>query len=633
MGNRPVSVAFPEERAAPGGDGDIFPKGEPPLGFEGHVAPFLAKYCLECHGAAKARGGLDLEKLTGAAGVLEDRATWEEVARRIEAREMPPRQKQQPAPEEIENVVKWVRAELVRADREARRDPGRVTIRRLNRTEYAATIRDLLGVEYDAREEFPSDEVGYGFDNIGDVLSLSPLLLERYMAAAETISAEAMKPGSEPSRRILGLAPGAPRATAEPEEARLRRILENLASRAFRRPVAPEEVDRLASLARVAEKDGLEEEVRLALQGMLVSPHFLYRVELDPAPDDPEAVHPVTDFELASRLSYFLWSSLPDDELFARARAGVLTSREELVRQALRMLLSPKSKALVENFAAQWLQIRRLETSTPSPALFPGFDESLRDAMLRETELLFETILREDRSLVELLDADFTFLNERLARHYGIPDVRGEEFRRVALPPGPRRGILGHASILTSTSNPTRTSPVKRGKWVLEVLLGAPPPPPPPNVPDLVEGPEAVRSGTLRQRMEQHRADPNCSTCHARMDPIGFGLENFDAVGAWREKEGQFTIDASGELPGGSKFRGPQELRGILGAQKDAFRRALAERLLMYALGRGLEPHDRPAVDGIVKSLADQGDKPSALVIAIVSSDPFRLRRGDRGKP
>lgn len=597
------------------------------------VFPFIDKHCLDCHNEEKARGDFSLETYESTADVVGDPEVWELVAERLKAREMPPRRRPQPSPAEIDRVAGWIRRELARARDEGPVDPGRVTIRRLNRTEYSNTVRDLLGVGFDAREEFPSDDVGYGFDNIGDVLSLPPILLEKYLAAAERIAAEALKPGSESRKRLLVCDP-----PAEAEKGRIdacaRKVLRRLATRAYRRPVRSQEVDRLVELVRLVRADGgkFDDGIRLALEAVLVSPHFLFRVELDPEPEDPGRIRELSDFELATRLSYFLWSSMPDGKLFALARRKALRKPEVLEEQVKRMLKDPKSLELVRNFGDQWLQVRRIETVAPDPERFPAFDEELRAAMLEETERFFETVMREDRSILEFLEADYAILNERLARHYGIEGVEGPEFRRVELGEGARGGVLTQASVLTATSNPTRTSPVKRGKWVLEVLLGKPPPPPPPDVPELSENPEVVLSGTLRERMEQHRADPSCATCHEGMDPLGFGLENFDPVGAWREKDGEFPIDASGELPDGRTFDGPGELKKILLEQKEAFRRAFVESLLTYALGRGLESYDRRAVAGIVKKLEESGDRFSALVLEIVRSDPFLKRRGDRGE-
>ncbi|MEW6161657.1 MAG: DUF1592 domain-containing protein, partial [Verrucomicrobiota bacterium] len=398
-------------------------------------------------------------------------------------------------------------------------------------------------------------------------------------------------PVPETHRRIFTRQPG-PNNQAEVA----REIIGNFARRAFRRPVASRELDRLMQLFQAADGQGetFEQSVKVALTAVLVSPHFLFRGELQPEPDNPKAVHEINEFALASRLSYFLWSTMPDEELFALAEKKAL--RKNLATQVKRMLRHPKSRALVDNFAAQWLQIGNLALAAPDKELFPQFDDSLRAAMQKETELFFEHVVREDLSVLTFLDSDFTFANELLARHYGLSGVSGPDFQRVSLKGTPRGGLLTHGSILTITSNPTRTSPVKRGKWILETILGTPPPPPPPDVPELKEGKELT--GTLRQRMEQHRDNPLCASCHARMDPIGFGFENFDAVGVWRELDGGAPIDPAGQLVSGERFQGPAELRKILlQAKRDEFVRSLSEKMLTYALGRGLEYYDKCAVD------------------------------------
>ena len=407
----------------------------------------------------------------------------------------------------------------------------------------------------------------------------------------------------------------------------LREILDRLATRAYRRPATAEDVTRLMRMVEVAKRDGerVEDGLRLALQAILISPHFLFRVELDPA--NSNGTHFLDDYELASRLSYFLWSSMPDDELFDAVKTGKLRAPGGVEAQAARMLRDPRSHALTKHFAGQWLQLRNLKNIAPDKGMFPAFDEPLRAAMRQETERYFESIVKEDRSILEFLDSDYTFVNDRLAKHYGLPESGNGDFRRVKLPDGRRGGLMGQASILSVTSNPTRTSPVKRGKWVLEQLLGTPPPPPPPGVPDLKDEHGAQLTGTLRQRMEQHRANPNCATCHAKMDPLGFGLENFDAVGAWREKDGPFPIDPSGKLPNGRAFDGPKGLREILRGKDKEFTRCLSEKLLTYALGRGLEEPDRCAVDKIAEGVATDGHKFSRLVAEIVRSDPFRKRK------
>ena len=348
-------------------------------------------------------------------------------------------------------------------------------------------------------------------------------------------------------------------------------------------------------------------------------------MELDRPGDGSDGVRALRDFELASRLSYFLWSSMPDEDLFASAREQRLKSGDQLASQVNRMLLDPKSSAMVESFAVQWLQLRKLGLMTPDADLFEQFTPELLDDMRRETELFFEAVMREDRPITDFLDADFTFLNERLAKHYGIDNVTGNEFRRVNVSRSTRGGLLTQASVLTLTSNPTRTSPVKRGKWVLENLLGAPPPPPPPGVPELAENGEQL-TGTMRQRLEQHRASSACSVCHNQIDPLGFGLENYDAIGRWRDHDGDGKIDASGVLPDGRSFEGPAGLKQLLVAQRDDFAKAFAEKLLTYALGRGLSRSDRVAVDEIVAKAKENDYKFKSFVLAVVESSPFLNR-------
>jgi hypothetical protein len=408
------------------------------------------------------------------------------------------------------------------------------------------------------------------------------------------------------------------------------RVLTNFARRAFRRPVKTEEIERLLKLFDLATTQGepYEQAIRLPMKAVLVSPHFLYRIEEDPK--DPNDVRTLNDFELATRLSYFLWSSMPDDELFQLAEKGELRKPGMLESQVKRMLKSPKAKALSENFASQWLQLRMLKTLTPDKGYFPNWDDNLKESMAREAELFFEYIVQNDRSILEFLDADYTFLNGRLARHYGVDDVAGLEFQKVKLPDGRRGGVIMMASTLTVTSNPTRTSPVKRGKWILENILGTPPPPPAPDVPELP--PTGELKGTLRQQMEQHRENASCAVCHAKLDPLGFGLENFDGIGGWRTKDNKQAIDSSGILPGGERFSGPAELRKVLVGKADMFRRCFAEKLLTFGLGRGLEYYDKCALDEITAAAKTNGDSFSALVLAIVKSDPFQKRKGKRSE-
>ncbi|HEY6169692.1 MAG TPA: DUF1592 domain-containing protein [Verrucomicrobiae bacterium] len=736
--------------------------------YEKEIKPVLAKYCYGCHGDEKKKADLSLADYKDAASVGKDRKTWEKILDNIRGREMPPDGKPQPTQAQRDLITAWIDAEVFKVDCN-NPDPGRVTIRRLNRAEYNRTIRDLVGVKFQPADDFPSDDSGYGFDNIGDVLSMPPVLLEKYLAAAEKILDAAMLSDTRPQRRstktegraleskgssyILGaglrvvsrtgeafhrfaadkpgeyvfrvatstrqvgpepakmdirldgrslkstvvtgtadaayttevkaqltagehrisffllnpftgpvdkkgkkpersfaiesveiLTPPVPVALPEThqrifapgdgitdKQERANAIIKVFAQRAFRRPVKDAEVKRLAGFVTLAEQQGesFEKGIKVALQAVLVSPHFLFRGELQPEPNNPKSVHPVNEYALASRLSYFLWSSLPDEELSAEAANGTL--RKNIDTQVRRMLKDPKAEALVENFAGQWLQLRNLKLMAPDPKEFPRFDEKLRAAMERESEMYFEHIMREDRNILEFLDSDYTFVNARLARHYGIEGVDGDEFVRVKLPDSRRGGVLTHASVLALTSNPTRTSPVKRGKWVLENLLGTPPPPPPPEVPDLDKpGNGKVLTGTLRKRMEQHREDPNCATCHARMDPIGFGLENFDGIGAWRTQDGKAPIEPGGKLVSGESFSGPADLRTILLQRKSGdFVHCLAEKMLTYALGRGLEYYDKCAVEQIAKGVTTKGYKFSVLISEVVKSAPFQMRRGE----
>lgn len=590
------------------------------------LRPLFKDYCLKCHAGAKAEADLALDRFPATALAPADRDTWERVARMLQAHEMPPEGQAKPPEDRRQAVIAWLNDGLNKLENRGPADPGRVTLRRLNRVEYANTVRDLLGVEFYAADDFPADDVGYGFDNIGDVLTLSPLLLEKYLDAAEKISRQVAADDAA-RRRIAAPAEGQKMPSADAAK----KILRALVSRAYRRPATDEEVGRLVGLVTMAEKEGqsFEDGLRLALEAILVSPQFLFRVEPEPGPGDKDGIRVLGEYELATRISYFLWSSMPDEALFDAARQGQL--RTNLEAQVRRMLTDAKSRALVENFGDQWLQLRNLEAVSPDKKLFSAFDDDLRKDMLTEARRFLEAIQREDRSLLDLLDADFTFVNARLARHYGIPGVEGDDFRRVSLAGTPRGGVMTMAGVLTVTSNPTRTSPVKRGRWVLDNILAQPPGDPPPGVPKLPEDRQSRLSASLRQRMEQHRADPNCAVCHATMDALGFALENFDAVGGWRTKDGAFDIDASGKLPDGTSFNGAAELRAVLSKnRKEQFVHAIVEKLLTYALGRGLERSDRATVDQIVRALAAQDYRYSAAILEIIKSDPFQKRRGER---
>jgi hypothetical protein len=442
-------------------------------------------------------------------------------------------------------------------------------------------------------------------------------------------------PGDTPTRRaIFTCHPDRDGLSDTDEDACARDILSSLARRAYRRPLESADLDALMEFYRMGREEtssGFDAGVQLALERLLISPDFLFRIERDPVGGDPGAVYTLSDLELASRLSFFLWSSLPDDELLDVAERGTLTDPTVLESQTRRMLADPRSTALVRNFVGQWLYLRNLSGVVPDALAFPEFDENLREAFRRETELFVESLIREDHGVLDLLGTDYTFVNERLAAHYGIPNVYGTRFRRVALDAEQaerRGGILGHGSLLTATSYPNRTSPVLRGKWVLTNILGMPPPPPPADVPDLPERGEDGRAATVRDRLQRHRESPACSVCHAPMDPLGLALENYDAVGKWRQTgEGDLPIDASGQLPDGTAFHGPQGLRTLLLERRDQFVGTVTEKLLSYAIGRGPEYFDRTTVRTITREAAATDYRWSSIIVGIVKSVPFTMRR------
>jgi hypothetical protein len=604
------------------------------------VVPFLAKHCYACHGNGKSRGDVTLDGLATENDLRKDRAVWDTVLKAVRNGEMPPKEKPRPNGGDAERFVRSLDTILVRVDCGGPPNPGRVTVRRLNRTEYQNTIRDLLYVpEFTVGDELPPDDIGYGFDNIGDVLSLSPALLERYLKAAEHAIAVTDKTARQSKARggmvePLKLFEDVQTIPLEFNnyQQRARLVLESFVPRAYRRPAQPAEIDRLMefvrfSLAHEGESFDRPRATYAAMRAVLVSPHFLFRVERDP----PAGGEPVliSEYELATRLSYFLWSTMPDDELFALADQGKL--RANLEGQVRRMLMSPKARALTDNFAPQWLKLRGLKTFTPDPAVYPGFDEKLRQAMAEETARFFENVVAEDRPITDFLDADYTFVNDVLAKHYGIEGVTGQEFRKVRLDPERRGGVLTQASVLTTTSTPVRTSPVKRGVWVLDVLFNTPPAPPPPNTPELEAEGKKV-NGSLRQVMQKHRESPQCAGCHSKFDPMGLALENFDALGRWRSDDGAAPVETSGVLNDGQSFKNGREFRAVLMSRKADFRRGLTEKLLTYALGRGLEFPDRCAVDTVCNATATSDDKFSSLVLAIARSLPFQNRSGPQEK-
>jgi hypothetical protein len=594
--------------------------------FETKVKPLFGKYCYKCHGPQlKPKADLNLLKFQSAQALRESRKISKEILVKIHTREMPPPDFQpQPEPAERERMTRWVDDAINKLDASGPRLAGRVVWRRLNRVEYRNTVRDLLGVDFDPRD-FPSDDVGYGFDNIGDVLSMPPLLVEKYVAAAKKIADLAV---AGPKKDALIFTVKAD--PAKPKREAAKAILGPLLLRAFRRPPAPEELERWTKLYEQGEKfdAAFEGAMKLPLRAILISPFFLFRVENESAIGDATGAYPISDWEFASRLSYFLWSSMPDDELLELAKKGSLRNPKVLDPQIARMIKDPRARELAENFATQWLQIRRLEEVKFDAKQFPGFNDALRRDMIQEAVLFFEAILKEDRPALDLLDADFTFLNGRLAQHYGL-SASGDAFQRVKLGDGRRGGVLTMAAVLAATSDPDRTSPVKRGKWVLESILGSPPPPPVPDAANLKPEPGDA-SLTLRQRMERHRKDPNCASCHNRMDPIGFGLENYDAVGVWRDREAGKPIDASATLPDGTTFNGPMELKKTFQARKEQFVECLAEKMLTFGLGRGVEPYDGPVIKDLTGAMARNGYKLSTLVVEVIKSYPFQYRQKDK---
>jgi hypothetical protein len=513
-------------------------------------------------------------------------------------------------------------------------DPGTVVLRRLNRTEYNNTLRDLTGLDGDFTADLPADDLGYGFDNIADVLTTSSLLVEKMEVVVEQVVEQMLAAGpsgSEPPAPRTAVLVCAPTEELS-EQACAREIFARFGKRAFRRPLSDGELARLTGLLTIAEEEGqgFEAGIRLGLEALLLSPHFLYRVELDPDPNAAES-RTLTGYELATRLSYFLWSTMPDEELFERADDDSLVQSAVLEQQVRRMLADEKSAALVDNFGAQWLHLRDLETAAPEATVFPAFDAPLRAAMAEEASLFLHELVREDKDLRELLTGEFTYLNERLAQHYGIDGITGEQMQRVDLTGHPERGgILTQGAFLTLTAYPTRTSPVKRGKLVLDQLLCLPPAPPPPEVEGIIE--ELAPSGTLREIMELHRAHPDCASCHTLMDPIGFGLENFDGVGAWRTEDHGFPIDPADSYLGLTDFSGPKELSALI-AGDEQFASCAIRKAYTYALGRGLDFIDACSIAHIEHRFVQGGYPLSELFLAIAESDSFRTRRSEGGTP
>jgi hypothetical protein len=588
-------------------------------GFDRNVRPLLQQHCLRCHGVEKPKGGVNLARFAAEDSLRKDPDLWLRVVDALVDRSMPPPgNRAGPNVDDRQRAADSIKAILDAVD--GALDPGPGLIQRLTRRQYNNTIRDLLGVDTRPADAFPADGGGGGgFDNNASTLFVPPILMEKYLAAAADVLSKA-----DPSRYIAAR----PGLDLSRDEAG-RRSIAAFARRAFRRPVEAGEVERLMRLFRRAgdRGDGFEAALRLALRGVLVSPSFLFLIERDRS--DIAGAYRVSDHELACRLSYFLWSSMPDGELSDLADAGRLHDPDTLALQVRRMLADPRSRAMAEDFAGQWLRVGSLaELAEPDKKLFPEYTPELRDAMVEEAVSVFHAVLREDRPVLELLDAPYTFLNETLARHYGIEGVTGPDFRRVELKDRRRGGVLGMAAVLTLTSYPRRTSPVLRGKWVLEELLGTPPPPPPAMVKSLPTD-DRLRNGlTFRERLEQHRKKAECAACHARLDPLGFGLENYDVLGRWRDEVQKKPVDASGKLTTGEEFTGAVALKTILvETKRELFVRNLADRMLSYALRRGVEYYDAPTVKRIMAELEAKDYRGATLVAAVVESLPFQYRR------
>lgn len=728
--------------------------------FEKDVAPVVTKYCASCHSGAMPSGGVLLTAGMTAASVQKNAAVWARVAKNVANKHMPPEGLPQPTPAQRQKFVQWVDNALTGDCKLA--DPGRVTLRRLNREEYNNTVRDLMGVSIRPADDFPSDDVGYGFDNIGDVLSMSPLLMEKYLTASEKVVKAAIRipkakvqtvdgaslsvnagggardgvmflgsvgtasarfkvtqpgwyrirlrageqyAGNEHARVELKLgrellttfelrdpitAPGNydfPIKLGEGEynvnasfindfyiaasggnkgqdrniaiaameligpvednfistqfqkklipftppregwDLAAQKALGEFATKAYRRPVTTEELDRLVKVFQYGAKaTGVYESgMQLACQAVLCNPNFLFRVELDGSNKGTRNLNP---YEVASRLSYFMWSSMPDDTLFAYAKNGEILKPEVMAEQVKRMIQDPKADAFVSNFATQWLQLRKINNFEPDTKMFPQFNADLRQAMVEESTLYFANVLRQDRPITEFLDSNYTFVNGDLAKLYGINGVQGDTFQKVSTAGTGRGGLLTQASVLAVTSNPTRTSPTKRGRWILEQILGTPPPPPPPGVPDLAEK-HITATMSVRQRLEEHRKNPTCAACHRQMDALGFGFENYDVIGRWRTKDDNLPIDASADLPGGRKFNGPTQLKAILMSNKEEFAKSFVEKVMTYAIGRGVDVQDKCFVDSIVKKSAANNYKMSDIIVGIVNSEPFRKRKAE----
>ncbi|MBY0504847.1 MAG: DUF1592 domain-containing protein [Bryobacteraceae bacterium] len=575
--------------------------------------PFVAQYCGGCHQGAKPAGGFAVKDLAD-----DNQRAWSRVLQRVRDGDMPPNGAKAPTAAAREQFVSTLESTLRTAACADGIQPRPAPIRRLNRYEYGATLRDLLGIPIDAGHNLPADGAGgEGFDNAAETLFLSPLHAEKYLAAAK----EGIDYGLKDAKSRAKFLTREPSAKLSAEDA-AHDVIVHFLPRAFRRPATPDEVERYLGVFR-RQKGSFDSRIAYTLQGILLSPHFLFRFE-DPSP----IARPVPDYALASRLSYFLWGSMPDDTLFSLAAQGKLSDPAVLREQAVRLLKDQKSRDFAENFVEQWLGTRELGRDIkPDAKLYPAFyDAEIQSGMRYEPILFFQELLSENLSLLNLLDSDFTFLTNKLQKHYGIKleEKLRQQPKRVQLPPDTHRGgLLGMAAVLAVSSYPNRTSPVLRGKWILDAMLGTPSPPPPPNVPPLPAHAGETPT-TLRARLLLHRQNPTCASCHNRLDPLGFALENYDVLGLWRTTDNGLPLDTAGELPDGTRFTGPEGLKQTLLARQDLFLRNLTTKLLGFALGRGLNREDACAVDQILGEVARDGYRGQTLIHSIVASVPFR---------
>ena len=588
---------------------------------------FIKRYCLECHSGEKPKASLDLSRFDSMDKILSEALLWDDILIQLSQGDMPPKEADLPTLNERSEFLNWVESSLQKAACQSGPHAGTAVLRRLNRAEYSASVRDLLDIHFDAGEALPSDgSGGEGFDNASETLFISPIHAEKYMDAAR-VAVEYAFADPRSLRRFLVAEPD---EKTSPEVA-ARRVIEDFLPRAFRRSIPESEILEYLALFHAAYKadPSFMVAIRLTLQAVLISPKFLFIAE---EPNFDSKPHKVTDHELASRLSYFLWGSLPDDELLKAANEGNLSDSKIIQEQFKRMLGSQNSRKVrnfSQNFVEQWLGTRALGREFKPDKSIRGYDSELEGGMKYEPVFFFHEILTENRSLLDLLKADYTYVNRRLARHYRIKGEFREQPKRVQLTDENRRGgLLSMAAVLAVSSYPHRTSPVLRGKWILETILGDPPPPPPSNVPELEESASSVSSESLRQRLELHRQDVACAQCHDRIDPLGFGLENYGVLGRWRDKYEGHTVDARGALPDGTTFSGPAELKLALLGRKDQFVRHLTKKMLGYALGRGLTYYDYCAVNSIVDKLRANDYKSHHLLFGIIQSVPFRFKAG-----